>query len=314
MGTKRVYAGIDVGKKGLDIAVLPSEEAWHAGNDAGGIAQVVRRLRKLKPQLVVMEATGGYERAMAKALHEAGMPLAVMNPRQVRDFARASGQLAKTDSLDARLLALFAQRMEPPAQPAPDEKEEALGELAARRRQLVGNITAEKNRLEHAQGAVRDSIRSHIGWLQGELKRIEGSIKQALSLAPELKRKAEQIQTVPGAGPVLATTLVTELPELGKISGKELKALVGVAPLNRDSGQMKGKRTIWGGRANVRAVLYMATVSATVWNPIIRTFYEHLLAKGKAKMTALVACMGKLLLILNAMLRTGKNWNASYAQ
>lgn len=308
-----IYVGIDVSKDALDVAVSPTGGAWRARQDGPGVRGMVRRVLRLRPALVVLEATGGYERAAVAALHAVGLSVAVVNPRQVRDFARASGRLAKTDRLDAQLLALFAERMQPPPQPAPDPRKAALEELTARRRQLVEGLTAERNRLDRTTGVTRRSVEAHIHWLQDELGRIEAQIQQALAQVPEYRQKEQLLQTVPAVGPVLTMTLIADLPELGTIQGKKIAALAGVAPLNRDSGTLQGKRTVWGGRPTVRAALYMATLVATRHNPVIRAFYQRLCLAGKAKKAALTACMRKFLLILNAIVSHGIPWQPGYA-
>jgi len=310
--TRAVYVGIDIAKAHVDVMVRPSGQQWRAAQDADGMRETVCRLQELRSTLVVMEATGGYEASLVKALHRGGVAVAVVNPRQVRDFARASGRLAKTDRIDAQVLALFGERMQPPAQPAPDPQREALEQLRARRRQLVENVSAEKNRLKQTTGVTRRSVEAHIDWLEGELARIEAQLQQAIAQNSEWGRQEKLLRSVPGVGPVLAMTLLADLPELGTLDRKRIAALVGVAPLNRDSGTLRGKRTIWGGRATVRTALYMATLAATRWNPVIRAFYQRLCLAGKAKKTALIACAHKLLLVLNAIVRHGVPWQPSY--
>lgn len=309
-----IYVGIDVAKASLEVAVRPSGECWQVAQDPQGLARLARRLRQLAPTLVVMEATGGYERAAKAALQGVGLDVATVNPRRVRDFARSSGRLAKTDRLDAQVLALFAERMPPTPDPEPDPHQQALEELAARRRQLVEALTAERNRLQQAPGLTRRSIRAHIGWLEKELARLEEQAQEALAQAPEQRQREAVLKAVPAVGPVLTMTLLANLPELGTVSGKKIASLVGVAPLNRDSGTSRGKRAVWGGRASVRGVLYMATLSATRYNPAIRGFYQRLCAAGKAKKLALTACMRKFLVILNAILRHQAPWQPAHAQ
>ena len=310
--TRAVYVGIDIAKAHVDVMVRPSGQRWRAAQDADGMRETVCRLQELRSTLVVMEATGGYEASLVKALHRGGVAVAVVNPRQVRDFARASGRLAKTDRIDAQVLALFGERMQPPAQPAPDPRREALEQLRARRRQLVENVSAEKNRLKQTTGVTRRSVEAHIDWLEGELARIEAQLQQAIAQNSEWGQQEKLLRSVPGVGPVLAMTLLADLPELGTLDRKRIAALVGVAPLNRDSGTLRGKRTIWGGRATVRTALYMATLAATRWNPVIRAFYQRLCLAGKAKKTALIACAHKLLLVLNAIVRHGVPWQPTY--
>jgi transposase len=255
-----------------------------------------------------LEATGKLEVPLASALAAAGLPVAVVNPRQVRDFAKASGLLAKTDLLDAQILARVAEVMRPEPRPLADEQTQALAAILARRRQLIEMLTAEKNRLGAAPKPVRKSLRAPIVWLEREVAHTDADLAQAIRESPVWRAKDDRLRSTPGVGPVLATTLLAGLPELGTLNRKQIAALVGVAPLNRDSGTLRGKRTIWGGRAHVRAVLYMAAVVAARYNPVIRTFYHRLLAAGKAKKVALTACMRKLLTILNAMMKHRTPW------
>jgi transposase len=303
------FVGIDVSKGHLDVNVRPSGECYRVANNEAGIFDLVARLREPLPTLVVMEATGGYEIGAATALALANVPLAVVNPRQVRDFAKATGKLAKTDALDAGILALFAEVVRPEARALDDAKTRELGELLTRRRQIVDMITAETNRMHGCRDStLRKRIYDHVAWLRRELKDIDVDMDGALRTSPVWREQDELLQSVPGVGPVLSRTLLAELKELGTIDRRQVAALVGVAPLNRDSGTMRGRRAIWGGRASIRAVLYMAAVSAAKHNPVIRAYYERLTAAGKAKKVALVACMRKLLTILNAMLRDRKPW------
>jgi len=266
------------------------------------------RLRPLAPTLVVLEATGGFEHAVVAALATAGMPVVVANPRQVRDFARATGQLAKTDAIDAQLLALFAERVRPTPRPLPDEAAQALDAVLTRRRQLLEMLTAERNRLGLARPPVARRIRTHIRWLERELADVDRDLGRLIEQSPLWRTQDDLLQSVPGVGPVVSRTLLGELPELGRLTHKQIAALVGVAPLARDSGTLRGRRLVWGGRASVRAVLYMGALVATRWNPVIRAFYQRLRAAGKPPKVALVACLRKLLIILNAMARTGTSW------
>lgn len=302
------FIGIDVAKTRLDIAVAPTDEHWSLVYDAPSLASLVARLDAMSPTLIVLEATGGWERLVVDALHDAGLPVAVVNPRQVRDFARAIGRLAKTDRLDAATLAQFAQAVRPSAQTAPDPATRALAALLARRRQVVAMLTAERGRLLLAPTAVQRHLDAHIVWLEAEVRALDAALRGAVEASPQWAEHLRLLQSVPGVGPVLAVTLVAQLPQLGTISAKPLAALVGVAPLNRDSGQRRGKRAVWGGRGAVRAVLYMATLAAIRHNPVIRAQYERLRAAGKARKVAVVACMHKLLTILNAILRTRTPW------
>ncbi|MDP9375460.1 MAG: IS110 family transposase [Chloroflexota bacterium] len=308
MSAAPCHVGIDVAKARLDVAVRPSGETWSATNDAAGIAALVARLHDLQPALVVLEATGGYERPVLAALAAAGLAVAVVNPRQARDFAKATGQLAKTDALDARALAHFAEAVKPPARPVPAAQADVLGAVLARRRQLVEMLTAEQNRLHTAAPAVRERITAHIAWLEAELDGINKELARVIGEDPTWRERDALLRGVPGVGPVLSTTLLAELPELGALTRHEVAALAGVAPLNRDSGTLRGRRTVWGGRAQLRAALYMGTLAATRFNPVIKAFYDRLCAAGKPKKVALTACMRKLLTILNAMLVHNTPW------
>jgi transposase len=300
--------GIDVSKGLLDVAVLPEGEAWSATNDEEGITQVVKRLKSLRPRLVVLEATGGMETAFVGAAATARLPVVVVNPRQVRDFAKSVGALAKTDAIDARVLARFAEAVRPEVRPLKDKEASQLSALIARRRQLVEMLTSEKNRLGSAPEAIHPSLEEHIEWLEQRLTDINGKLRKAIKKSPVWRAKEQLLRTAPGVGAVLSATLVAGLPELGALNRKRIAALVGVAPFNRDSGKYRGKRCIWGGRGSIRAVLYMATLAATRFNPAIRAFYLRLCAAGKEKKVALTACMRKLLTILNAMVKTGTPW------
>jgi transposase len=308
MASDRLYVGIDVSKDTLEVAVAPTSEGWTLAHDPVGIEALATRLKRLQPVLVVMEATGGLEEPLAAALAVAGVLLAVVNPRQVRDFARATGQLAKTDRIDARVLALFGERVQPPPRPVPDEQLQLLSALLTRRRQLVEMLTQEKNRRASARAAVRPRLDAHIAWLEQELEDLNDQLRQRLRQSPIWREQDDLLRSVPGIGPVVSTTLLAELPELGQLNRKQIAALVGVAPLNQDSGKQRGRRRVWGGRAAVRAALYMGTLVATRYNPVIRAFYQHLLAQGKAKKVALVACMHKLLTILNAIIKHRTPW------
>ena len=303
-----VFVGIDVAKATLDVTVRPSGERWQLANEDAAFASLLARLRPLAPTLVVLEATGGFEHAVVAALAAAGVPVVVANPRQVRDFARATGQLAKTDTIDAQTLALFAERVRPAPRPLPDEAAQALDAVLTRRRQLLEMLTAERNRLGFARAPVARRIRTHIHWLERELADVDRDLGRLIEQSPLWRAQDDLLQSVPGVGPVVSRTLLGKLPELGRLSHKQIAALVGVAPLARDSGTLRGRRLVWGGRASVRAVLYMGALVATRWNPIIRAFYQRLRAAGKPPKVALVACMRKLLTILNAMARTGTYW------
>jgi transposase len=305
-----LFVGIDVAKAHLDIAVRPGGEQWRAPHDEPGIGALVGRLAALGPTLVVLEATGGREVGLVAALVAAGVPTAVVNPRQVRRFAQAVGQLAKTDALDAQLLARFADVVRPTPRPVPDAQAQQLSALLARRSQLVTMITAERQRFGTAVPAVQVRIRAHLRWLEAELADIDTQPHDAVQASPAWREREDLLRSVPGIGPTTAFTLLADLPELGSQGRKAIAALVGVAPLACDSGTLRGRRLVWGGRARIRSALYMATLVATRFNPVIRAFYLKLCAAGKPKKVALVACMHKLLLILNASLRQGSPWSA----
>jgi transposase len=311
---EEVVVGIDVAKAALDVAVRPSGDERHLSNDSAGIADLVGCLRALSPHLIVVEATGGYEAPLVAELGIAHLPVAVVNPRQVRDFARATGRLAKTDRLDAQTLAHFGHAVRPTPRPLPDAEAQALAALVERRRQVVGMRTAEQNRLEATRvPPVRDRIQAHLVWLEADLGEIDEDLRRRLHASPLWRAQDDLLRSVPGVGPTLALTLLAELPELGRLSHAQIAALVGVAPLNRDSGTRRGRRAVWGGRRAVRTALYMGTLRATRCNPPIQAFYARLLAAGKAKKVALVACMHKLLTILNAMVKHQAPWQAQAA-
>jgi transposase len=318
MTTAQLYAGVDVSKDRLEVCLRWSgperhDDTFFVTQDDAGIDTLVSRLAEERPVMVVLEATGGFERAVVGALATAGLPVAVVNPRQVRDFARATGRLAKTDRIDAEVLARFAEAIRPSPKPLPDEETRALQGILARRRQLVGMLTAENNRLPSATKPVSKRIAAHIRWLEKELERTNGDLDEMIKASATLRDNEGLLKSVPGVGPVLARTLMAELPELGALTHKRLAALVGVAPLNRDSGTLRGRRAVWGGRSEVRAALYMGAMVAARRNPVVREFYERLLAAGKPKKVALVACMHKLLLILNAVLKQRTPWRYPYS-
>lgn len=310
-----VFVGIDVSKDRLDVAARPTGEVWQVSHDARGISRLVERLGEMAPHLVVLEATGGLELALAGELASSHLTVAVVNPRQVRDFARAAGKLAKTDALDAHALAHFAQAMQPSPRPLPTSDAQELRSLVARRRQLVEMITAEKNRLKTATRRLRPQLQAHIRWLEETLEGLDRDLGDFIRSSPLWKDKDQVLRSAPGVGPVLSMTLLADLPELGALNRGEIAALVGVAPFNRDSGALRGKRTVWGGRSQVRAALYMATLVATRFNPVLRAFYQRLCEAGKPKKVALTACMRKLLTILNVMVKHHRHWNpgAHYA-
>jgi transposase len=303
------YVGIDVSKDQLDIAVRPTGDTWSMANDAPGIIEVVQRLAQLHPKLVVLEATGGFQMPVAGALASAGLPLSMVNPRQVRDFARATGRLAKTDRLDAQVLAHFAEAVRPTPYPLPDAQTQELTALLTRRHQVVEMLTAEKNRLRATRSeAVHQRVQDHIRWLEQELADLDDDLEHSLRESPLWREKDNLLRSVPGIGRVVSITLLADLPELGTLSRHQIAALVGVAPLNRDSGRFRGRRIVWGGRARVRAALYMAALTASRYNPIIKAFYHRLCGAGKARKVALTACMRKLLIILNSMVKHQQTW------
>ena len=309
MAEPAVWVGIDVAQAELVVAVRPPGETWSVPNDEAGSATLRRQLQQRVPTLIVLEATGGLERLVASTLATAGLPVAVVNPRQVRDFAKATGQLAKTDALDAQVLAHFADAVRPVPRPLPDPQTADLAALLARRRQLLTMRIAEQNRLHRAASArVRRRLQVHVRWLIRELAGVDEGLDQALRDSPLWRAQEDLLRSVPGVGPGLTRTLLADLPELGTLSRQQIATLVGVAPLNRDSGTWRGRRGTWGGRGAVRTALYMSALTATRYNPSLRSFYQRLCAAGKAKKVALTACMRKLLTILNAILRDQTPW------
>jgi len=311
METQPVFVGIDVGKFQMDVARSGSEDVWVISNDEAGIGELAARLTEVVPELVVMEATGGFEMPAAAALAAADIQVVIANPRHCRDFAKSTGQLAKTDTIDARGLALFAERVRPQVRELPSEEARALEALVSRRRQIIDMITAEKNRLGFALKPVQKGIKKHITWLERQRSDIEVDLDSTIRKSSIWAAKRDLLLTVPGVGPNLSRVLIAELPELGQLSHKQIAALVGVAPYSRDSGVFRGKRMIWGGRAPVRSALYLSVWSASKWNPVIRVFYDRLRSKGKPAKVAQVACMRKLITILNAMVRDGREWDPS---
>ena len=302
------FVGIDVSKAQLDVAVRPTGKRWVLPNDETGIEGLIPQIVDLEPALVLLEATGGLELPLVAALAAAALPVVVVNPRQVRDFAKATGTLAKTDTLDAGVLAHFADAVRPEVRPLKDAETQVLNSLTARRHQVMTMLVSEKNRLGTAIGAVSPRIEAHIAWLEQELSDLDKGLRQTLRRSPVWREKDDLLRTVPGVGPQLSLTLLAHLPELGTLDRKQIAALVGVAPYNRDSGTLRRKRAVWGGRSRVRAVLYMGALVASRHNPAIRDFYQRLLAAGKPKKVALVASMRKLLVMLNAMLKHGYPW------
>src|SRR5262245_53737773 len=303
-----VMVGIDVAKRQLEVGVRPTGERWALRNEGAAIEGLVRRLQELAPTLIVLEATGGLELPVVGALAAAGLPVVVVNPRQVREFARALGRRAKTDRLDAQVLAHFGEAVRPTPRPVPDAQTQELSGLLARRHQLVEMLTAEENRLPMARPRVQEQIHEHVTWLRQQLAGLDSELRAVVRHSPVWREHDELLRSVPGVGPVLATTLLAELPELGRLNRKQIAALVGVAPFNHESGEWRGKRAIAGGRAAVRAVLYMAALVGTRHNPVLKAFYERLVAAGKPKKVCLTACMRKLLTILNAILKEQRAW------
>lgn len=302
------FVGIDVAKAHLDVGVYPPTAPVRVPHDEVGLGTLVAHVQALAPALIVLEATGGLEADVATALALAGLPVAVVNPRQVRDFAKAVGHLAKTDQIDADVLALFAARLQPAPRPLPDAAHQELTALVARRRQLVEMLTAERNRLPLARGRIKQDVQVPIHFLEQRLKETNTDLRAAIEASPVWRTRDQLLRSVPGIGPTTAATLIAELPELGGLSRHQIAALVGVAPLNRDSGTRQGPRVTWGGRAAVRAPLYMATRVATRHNPTIQAFYQRLRAVGKPPKVALVAAMHKLLTILNAIMKSQRPW------
>ena len=308
MSTDR-FIGIDVSKDKLDVAVYPTIEQFTFGNDQTGIDQLLQRLQTLQPVLIVFESTGGYELTAATTLFAAGLPVVIINARQVRDFAKSIGKLAKTDAIDAGVIAQFASAVKPDLRPLKDELTKELTALVTRRRQIVNMVVAESNRLPLAAKSSRRDIKTHIRWLKKRLAQIDTQIKGQIRKSPIFYKKDKILQSTPGIGPTTSATLICNVPELGTLNRKKIAALIGLAPLNRDSGRFRGRRMIWGGRAHVRAALYMGTLSAIQFNPVIHQFYRRLRDAGKCHKVAITACMRKLLIILNAMLRDQQCWS-----
>lgn len=312
METQEVYVGIDVAQDHLDIATT-ANQVWSVKHHPRAMAALARRLLKLSPVRIIVESTGKLEQELVITLAEAKLPVVVINPRQVRDFAKATGVLAKTDRIDAQVLARFGEAVKPPVRPLPDEQARDLMALVARRRQLHQMLRAERHRLLRAARPLKKSLEQHIAYLEKQLSKLDDELHDALRQSSLWQEQFDLLQSVPGIGPTTAATMIAELPELGRLSRHEIAALVGVAPFNRDSGKWRGKRSTWGGRAPVRSALYMATLVATQHNAYIRAYYLHLLSRGKAKKTALVACMRKLIVILNSMLKSHQPWNTKLA-
>lgn len=308
MDQSATFVGLDIAKDTIDVCVLPTGERWRVAHQPPGLSELGTRLAALTPTLVVLEASGGYETAVATTLAIAGLPVVVVNPRQVRDFARALGRLAKTDAIDAEVLARFADRVRPPVRALPDEAQQELEALVTRRRQLLDMLTAERHRLHTARRSVRRGLQQHIRWLERRVDEADRDLTRALRSSPLWRATDDLLQSVPGIGPTTSAMLIAHLRELGTLSRREIASLVGVAPLNRDSGRYRGTRTTWGGRAHVRTTLFMATHAAIRWNPTIKPFYRRLRAAGKPAKVAHVAAVRKLLTIINAMVKQGTAW------
>lgn len=308
MTSNAEFVGVDVSKDNLDVASWTSNEYKRFQNDPTGIQELIDWLKILQAELIVLEATGGLEMPFVAELAFEKMPVAVVNPRRIREFARSIGQLAKTDKLDARVIAHFGAATHPEARKLPTNDEEKLTALITRRRQIIEMLTAEKNRLHSARFSMKERIETHLSWLESELRDLDNEITKFIHQSPIWKEKDKLLRSVPGVGPVTSATILAMLPELGTLNRKKIAALVGVAPVNKDSGKRQKKRRVYGGRANVRSVLYMAALSASKHNPRIKTFYDHLLRMGKEKKVALTACMRKLLVILNAIIRVNQNF------
>ena len=307
MGTEN-FVGVDVSKDKLDVAVYPTNQLFTVDNDQNGLDQLAQTLNDFQPQLIVFESTGGYELLAVSTLYATGLPVVVINARQIRDFAKSIGKLAKTDSIDAQVIAHYASAVRPQLRPLKDKLTQELAALVTRRRQIVEMIVAEQNRLASATAQNRRDIKTHIRWLKKRLAQIDTNIKGQIRKSPVFSNKDKILQSTPGVGPTTSATLISGVPELGTMDRKKIACLIGLAPLNRDSGRFKGRRMVWGGRAHVRAVLYMSTLSAIRFNPIIRQFYNRLTQAGKCNKVAITACMRKLLTILNAMVRDQRTW------
>lgn len=307
MDTKK-FVGIDVAKDHLDIAVRPDGEEWTIPNDVTSAMELAIRLKNIQPEVIVLEATGGYEMTAASSLAAGGLPVAVINPRQARDFAKSTGKLAKTDKLDAQVLAHFAEAIRPEVRFLSDEQSQKLQALVTRRRQLIEMMVAEKNRSSKSHYSLQKRIQEHISWLEKELDDLDQEMQKFIQESSLWREKDQLLQSVPGIGPITSSVLLASLPELGTLDRKKIAALVGVAPFNRDSGNMRGRRSVWGGRAHVRSIFYMATLTAIKFNPVIKAFYTRLIEAGKKPKVAITACMRKLLTIINAMIKHSTAW------
>lgn len=304
------FIGIDVSKSHLDVHMLPDQQGGRFQNDETGVAELINFVKSAAPALIVLESSGGLETLAVSHLSAKNYPVLVVNPRQVRDFAKATGKLAKTDKIDAAMIAKFADRLRPEARPLKDEQTQMLSALNARRKQIVDMLVAEKNRLHRAPMPNRKNINAHIRWLEKHLQDINRDIRRIIRKTPVWRNKDNILQSFKGIGPTSSATLLSELPELGCLNGKKLAALVGVAPFNCDSGRFRGQRRVWGGRSQVRRILYMATLSATRSNPAIKSFYQRLRDAGKTHKVAMTACMRKILVILNAMIKNNTYWQS----
>jgi transposase len=302
------YVGIDVGKTWLDVALWGSETVWRVSNDDGGVAKVMARLAEMEPQLIAVEATGGYEQLLVQSMLLESLPVAVVNPTRVRALSKATGKLAKTDVIDARLIAEYAFKVQPETLGPKEASEICLNALVTRREQLVEMRVAEQNRLGTAQNSLQADIREHIEWLSVRIEQLEAQIEELVDSMPEWREHAQRLDSIPGVGRITAVTVLAEMPELGQLDRQKIAALAGLAPFNRDSGQKRGKRRIFGGRKGIRRVLYMACLSAKKCNPVIRSLFERLMKKGKVFKVAITACMRKMLTIMNAMTRDQVNW------
>jgi transposase len=299
---EQISIGIDISQDSLDMAAYPTRQIWKYENNKHGISKIVSKLKSIQPKLIVMEATGGIEVPLREALDKAELAVSVINPRRIRDFGRAMGLLAKTDKLDAQVMAFFADKIQPPARAARDGDNQRIGALLVRRQQLSDMMIAEKNRIKQSNDKeIQKQMQEHIDWLQNQIEEIDKKLKSIIQGNPELLKKVELFKTFKGVGDILSSKIVAMLPELGILNQREIASLVGLAPINRDSGRMRGKRTIWGGRAMVRRAFYMPVLIAIRFNPVIRDLYQRLVARGKLKKVAIVACMHKMLTILNAM-------------
>jgi transposase len=307
------YVGIDVGKTWLDVALWGSEDVWRVSNDDDGVAKIMTQVAQVEPQLIAVEATGGYEQLLVQSMLLNSLPVAVINPTRVRALAKATGKLAKTDAIDARLIAEYAFKIQPERLGPQEANEIRLRALVTRREQLVEMRTGEQNRLGTAQNSMQADIREHIEWLSSHIEGLEAQINELVESLPEWREQAERLDSIPGVGRITAVTVLAEMPELGQLDRQKIAALAGLAPFNRDSGHQRGKRRIFGGRKGVRRVLFMACLSAKKHNPVIRAMFERLMKKGKVFKVAITACMRKMLTMMNAMTRDQVNWRAPKA-